>query len=125
MIRASRKAKNCQRAWIGALLIGLAVPCMRVQADSENRPAFEITPFGGYRLSGSFALDDASYKRLDFADAGVYGIAMGINVAPPEGVGDGAVEVMWTHQDSALTAQPNPGVTSTSMDMNVDQFLFN
>ncbi len=122
--------KHRHRRFMGILGAGALgalawpVPAM-AGSDGQRRPPFEITPFGGYRLGGSLDLNDPSYRTLEFGDGGVYGLALGVHVEPVEGVGEAAVEVMWTHQESTLKALPNPGVASLSMNMNVDQFHFN
>jgi len=113
------------RASAGILLTILGTSCFTVGAEGQIWPPFEITAFGGYRGSGSLALDDPSYSRLDFADGAVYGIAVGMSVEPADSPGNGAIEFMWTHQDSTLKALPNPGAADISMNMNVDQFHFN
>jgi opacity protein-like surface antigen len=109
-----------------SLMCGVIISATCLQAEPAGRslPTFEITPFGGYRLGGSLGLDDPSYKELKFGDGGIYGVALGLDV-PVEDVGDGMMEFMWTHVDSTLTAQPNPGIAGISTDMKVDQFHLN
>jgi opacity protein-like surface antigen len=93
--------------------------------SGEGRPDFFVTPFGGYRVSGSMALDDPTFSRLEFGNDAVYGLALGMSMAPIEAEGGGEFEIMWTHQDTELQAIPHPGFTAESMAMNVDQFHFN
>jgi opacity protein-like surface antigen len=102
-------------------------PVLNIWGD-DAPPRFEITPFGGYRMSGSLALNESSYSRLDFADGGIYGVSAGMRVVTGEELGEGLIEVMWTHQGSEISAIPNSGTTGTpiqSLTLNVDQFHFN
>ena len=85
-----------------------------------GRPTFTLMPFGGYRLSGSVALDDPNYSKIDLADNPIYGLAAGMEVH------EGLVEIMWTHQDSHATAVPvSPDFPSERFGLNTDQFHFN
>ena len=65
----------------------------------------EITPMGGYRFGGTFALGtntgtgDATAGDLEVADAASFGIHLGVQVAE-----DGEVEVLFARQDTRLRA---------------------
>jgi hypothetical protein len=102
--------------FLAALLVGIP---MRSRADDE-RMRFELTPFGGYRFSGSVPLDDPHFSKVDLADSGVFGLAAGVEV--PEGL----LEFMWTHQDSSARVLPvSGGPAEESFDLSADQFHLN
>jgi hypothetical protein len=100
----------------GLFILGLSVTS--VQAAERG---IWITPFGGYRLGSSIALEDPNYSKVDLGDAPVYGLAAGMDVM------EGLVEFMWTHQDSEAHAIPTPGGTAPreSLTLNTDQFFVN
>lgn len=79
-----------------------------------------ITPFGGYRLSGSVKLEDPNFSKVDLSDSSVYGLSAGMQV--PEGL----LELAWTHQANSARAIPLAGgPPMEGFDLHVDQFHFN
>jgi hypothetical protein len=67
---------------------------MAVPASAQS---VEVTPFGGYRLGGSFSVVDGS-EPLEVKDSGAWGVTLGFRVAE-----DGELEASFARQDTRLS----------------------
>ena len=101
---------------------GILVAAAFVVGGRASAQTVEITPMGGYRFGGSFALGpgtgDATAGKLEVADAASFGIHLGVQVAE-----DGEVEVLFARQDTRLRA---PGLFTSAplFDLVVDIYQF-
>jgi outer membrane protein W len=85
----------------------LAAAAVAGGGTAARAQTVEITPMGGYRFGGSFALgsstststDDATAGDLEVADAASFGLHLGVMVSE-----DGELEILYARQDTRLRA---------------------
>ncbi len=80
---------------IAAVVLGLTTSV----AAQNNEFRFEITPYAGYRMGGSFDEENGS-GRVDFNDSSAEGIAFNIFANP-----DGQYEILYAHQSTNADTQ--------------------
>ena len=96
----------------------LATASGALAAQAERQPRVELQPFIGYRLGGTFNLDDSEDERLDIDSAMSYGLTVGIAVGP-----SGQMDLLWSHQETDLDVDGSiPGVVSRLSGFTVDYY---
>ena len=82
----------------------------------------EISPFVGYRTSGSFEIvtNDLDYSNMKIKDGFAYGLTLGYRMNDIF-----TIEAMWSHVGSQLSAEVVGADTDTLFDLSEDQFHCN
>ena len=101
------------------LLIFALVALMSTMSLAQK---FEITPFGGYRTSGSFELapNVLNYSNLKITDGFAFGLSLGYRVSEAL-----TLEAMWSRTSSSLLAEGQGADSGDLFDLHLDQFHFN
>ncbi len=89
------------------LFSALTLPAL---AD-ERPPRFEITPFAGYRLGGTFE-DDETGEELELEDSGSFGISLNLQAEP-----NTQYELTYSHQSTDIDVTD---VLPGSPDLDID-----
>jgi hypothetical protein len=94
-----------------ALALPLALFCCPSAASGQE---VSLTPFGGFRVGG-YMQDDYSGVHYDINDDWTYGGALDIGIS-----GGRAIELLFSHQGTEMTAQGGALPTVRSADLTVD-----
>jgi opacity protein-like surface antigen len=93
----------------GLLLVSQAV----AQApDPKTVRGFEVTPFAGYRIGGTFQ-DEVTEDELELNDAGSFGLILNLRESP-----NTEWELMYSHQSTDIDIDGPTG--SMRIDMDLD-----
>jgi hypothetical protein len=98
---------------ITAILIALILTAQDVAA--EQGPRFELTPFVGYRVGGSFE-DKNTGESLDLDENASYGLIFNIVEKAHT-----QYEFSWSHQDTSVDLTDTGG-NPTKLDLDIDLF---
>jgi len=89
-------------------------------AFAQRGTSFEITPFAGYRLGGSFDVEGLDYANFDFKDGFTYGISLGFSVHE-----NLQVEAMWSREETTLRGRLIAGPRDDLFKIFIDQYHLN
>ena len=95
------------------VILALSVPAREVVADSTYR--FELTPFIGYRVGGSFEDADTG-ESIDLDENSSYGLSF--NIAEKAHT---QYEFDWSHQETSVDLTDSTG-NSRKLDLDIDYF---
>lgn len=98
---------------ITVMFIALALTAQNVLAEQTYR--FELTPFVGYRVGGSFEDKDTG-ESVDLDDNGSYGLIF--NIVEKSFT---QYEFSWSHQDTSIDLSDSGG-NSEKLDLDIDFF---
>ena len=98
---------------MAAVFLVLLVPAQDGVADPL--PRFELTPFVGYRVGGSFE-DSATGESVDLDENASYGLTF--NIVEKANT---QYEFGWSHQDTSVDLTDTNG-NPTSLDLDIDFF---
>lgn len=104
---------NSQLLGLTAVLIVFALTAQNVWA--EQTPRFELTPFVGYRVGGSFEDDDTG-ESIDLDDHASYGLIFNIMEKP-----NTQYEFGWSHQDTSVDVTDS-GENPVNVNLDIDTF---
>lgn len=95
---------------------------MALMSTMSLAQQFEITPFAGYRTSGSFDLAEnvLDYSNVKINDGFTYGLSLGYRVNEVF-----TIEAMWSRTSTSLLAEVQGADTADLFDLYVDQFHLN
>jgi len=96
-----------------AVLLALLVPAQDVVAGPKAR--FELTPFVGYRVGGSFEDDDTG-ESVDLDENVSYGLIF--NIVEKANT---QYEFGWSHQDTSVDLTDSSG-NPAKLDLDIDTF---
>jgi len=103
------------------LIVAMILVLGTTAAWAQGR--FEITPFVGYRTTGSFSGGQLQYTDFHIEDGLAYGVSVGYVFSPLF-----TLEFQWSRSDSTITAHGATFVKSTLADVSTDvyhgNFLF-
>src|SRR5512136_1377347 len=102
-----------------ALILALTLILVSTAAWAQGR--FEITPFAGYRTTGSFQGEVQQFSEFRITDGFAYGLTLGYVVSPVI-----TFEAMWSRVDSNVTARSSTlGGDQDLAKVATDQFMGN
>lgn len=84
-----------------------------VAVAQEMPPRFEVTPFIGYRIGGTFD-DDASDAQIDFDDSASFGLALNLRADSHT-----QYELTFSHQDTEFDIG-SVNVMTADLDVTID-----
>jgi hypothetical protein len=97
-----------------ALLLCLIIPSWNsVAVAQEMPPRFEVTPFVGYRIGGTFD-DSASDAQIDFDESASFGLALNMRAEPHT-----QYELTFSHQGTEFNLN-SVNVMTTDLDVTID-----
>ncbi len=97
----------------GLVVLALSGPRPAVAADSLHH--FELTPFAGYRLGGSFEEAETG-KSVALGDGGSYGLLVNIRDKA-----NTQYEFGWSHQETSVNLRGATGEPG-KLDLDIDYF---
>ncbi len=100
---------------VGMALLFSVVPVFLSQAVAAPLPRFEVSPFVGYRVGGSFE-DAATGESVDLSGNASYGLVFNIREQART-----QYEFGWSHQDTSVDLPDSNGVP-TRLDLAIDTF---
>jgi hypothetical protein len=103
------------KRWLGTLIVlaTFILPVQDVLAEQNFR--FELTPFVGYRVGGSFEDKDTG-ESVDLKENASYGLIF--NIAEKAHT---QYEFSWSHQDTSVDLTDSGG-NPTKLDLDIDFF---
>jgi hypothetical protein len=112
------KPKNILAPSVSALIVATASLCHSTPAAAQDTNfKFELTPFAGYRVGGSFDEKDGD-GRVELNDSNAQGIMFNIKANP-----NGQYELLYSRQDTNADTQ-GFFVNDPTIDIEVEYFHF-
>ena len=112
------RPKNIQSHCTLVLIVATAMLCHATPAAAQGKPfKFELTPFAGYRVGGSFD-EEGGDGRIELNDSNAQGIMFNIMANP-----NGQYELLYSRQS---TDADNTGflIDDATFDLDVETFHF-
>jgi len=100
------------------LVLALILAFGSTAAWAQGR--IEISPWIGYRTTGSLSGENASYSEFHLEDGLAYGLSLGYRLNPRF-----TLEVRWSRVDSTITAHDVLSATTTLADVSTDTYHAN
>jgi len=108
--------KIIQAPSVLVLIVATALLCHSTPAAAQDKPfKFEITPFAGYRVGGSFDEKDGD-GRVELNDSNAQGIMFNIEANP-----NGQYELLYSRQDTDADTQ-GFFVNDPTIDIEIEHF---
>lgn len=101
-----------------ALIVGIAFTCCSATATAQDNPfKFELTPFAGYRIGGSFEEEEGD-SRVELNDSNAQGILFNIMANP-----NGQYELLYSRQSTDADTEGFL-VNDPTIDLDVEHIHF-